>query len=106
MMNQNVFAILYVVGDDRSGLAEERIKQLTQQHALFALFRNQKSRACIAGTKSEAHGVRSIAEIDRTLAGNFCRIKRRGVRTAQSNLLREADPRRPQPLSAPMLSDK
>ena len=48
MRNQNVFAILYVVGDDRSGLAEERIKQLTQQHALFALFRNQKP------TKSEA----------------------------------------------------
>lgn len=36
------------------GLAEVRIKQLTQQRALFASFRNQKSRACIAGTKSEA----------------------------------------------------
>jgi len=36
MKNLNVFVILYVVGEDKSGPAELRIKRLTQQHALFA----------------------------------------------------------------------
>jgi hypothetical protein len=103
MRNQNVFAILYGVGYDRSGLNEVRIKQLTQQHALLALYRNQESRACIADTKFEAISTvsgRSGRSIGRSHAISVG-FKRRGVRTAQSNLIRAADPRRPQPPARP-----
>jgi hypothetical protein len=65
-----------------------------------------------AQTRGETHGVRPITGTARTLADQATaipvEIKRRGARTAQSNLLRAGDPRRRRKPPAPpiFLSDE
>jgi hypothetical protein len=51
MKNLNVFVILYVVGEDKSGPAEVRENQAISSTAC-AIHLIQKHRTCIAGTKS------------------------------------------------------